>query len=108
MQDAVGPVLRMCDEIDQVVQAIREDNPGRPIEVVDSGAYTRVRSSRFLRVTRATLQRNLGEGSEMRQLEAMMSAFAGRIATGTDEVTWSLTAAPDTSAGDRGEEDAHE
>jgi toluene monooxygenase system protein D len=50
-------------------------------------------------VTRASLQRNLGEAFEMRQLEAMMSAFAGRIATSSDEVTWSLTAgAPDAPA----------
>lgn len=93
MQDAVGPVLRMCDEIEQVVQAIRDDNPGLSIEVVDNGAYTRVQAPGFLRVTRASLQRNLGEGFEMRQLEAMMSAFAGRITTGSDQVTWSLTPA---------------
>ncbi len=27
MEDAVGPVLRMCDEVDLVIRAIEDDNP---------------------------------------------------------------------------------
>lgn len=91
MDDAVGPVLRMCEEIEPVIRAILEDNPGRQVDVVDSGAYVRVQACAFLRVTLASLRRNLGERFEMRQLGAMLSAFAGRIETTSDEVTWTLT-----------------
>ncbi len=90
MQDAVGPVLRMCDELDLVIQSIVDDNPEQKIEVIDSGAYVRVQAPRFMRVTLASLQRNLGDSFEMRQLGAMLSAFAGRIATSTEEITWTL------------------
>lgn len=90
MEDAVGPVLRMCDELDHVIEAIIEDNPDREVEVIDRGAYVRVQAPYFLRVTRASLQRHLGQAFEMRKLESMLSAFAGRIATSTDEMRWTL------------------
>lgn len=93
MNDAVGPILRMCEEIEHVIQAIIEDNPDRSIEVIDSGAYVRVQSPGFMRVTLPSLKRNLGSSFEMRQLESMLSAFAGKITTSTDECTWSLTTA---------------
>ena len=91
MQDAVGPVLRMCDEVEQVIQAIVDDNPGREVEVIGSGSYVRVQAKGFLRISLASLQRNVGSTFEMRQLEAMLTAFAGRIQTRSDEVTWSLS-----------------
>jgi toluene monooxygenase system protein D len=91
MQDAVGPVLRMCDEIELVIQAIVEDNPDREIEVIGSGSYVRVQTRGFMRVTLDSLQRNVGRTFQMRQLGAMLSSFAGRIATTSDEITWSLT-----------------
>lgn len=90
MQDAVGPVLRMCDEVEPVVQAILEDNPKGAVTVLDSGSYVRVQAAGFMRVTLASLRRNLGAAFEIRQLESMMSSFAGRIATTSDEVTWTL------------------
>lgn len=91
MEDAVGPVLRMCDEVELVIQAIVEDNPSREIEVIDRGAYVRVQTPAFMRVTLSSLQRRLGPSFEMRQLEAMLSAFAGRIVTGTEEMSWTLS-----------------
>lgn len=92
MKDAVGPVLRMGEDVELVVQAIRDDNPGCEIEVVDHGAYVRVQASRSLRITLATLRGYLGASFQMRQLESMLSAFAGRITTASDEITWSLGA----------------
>lgn len=92
MEDAVGPVLRMCDEIEQVIQAILDDNPDREVEVIGSGSYVRVQARGFMRVTLASLRRHLGSSFEMRHLGAMLSAFAGRIATSSDEVTWRLGA----------------
>jgi toluene monooxygenase system protein D len=91
MQDAVGPVLRMCEEVERVIQSIVEDNPDKGIEIVESGAYVRIQAPGRMRVTLASLRRNVSPSFEMRQLEAMMPAFAGRIATTSEEVTWSLS-----------------
>jgi toluene monooxygenase system protein D len=84
----VGPVLRMVDEVDAVVRAIMEDNPDREIELVDRGAYIRVQAERCLRVSRDSIERQIGRPYEMRELEQMLASFAGRIVTTTDEVIW--------------------
>jgi toluene monooxygenase system protein D len=88
MEDAVGPVLRMCDEVELVVRAIEDDNPAGSVQIVDCGAYVRVQRSGFLKLTRASLERHLGVGFQMSQLESIMSAFAGRIRTSSDEIVW--------------------
>ena len=89
MEDAVGPVLRMCGEVESVIRAIQDDNPD-DLEIVDRGAYVRVQRQGFLRVTRGSLERHLGAGFQMSRLEAIMSAFAGRIRTSSDEIVWYL------------------
>ena len=90
MSNSVGPVLRMSDDLDAIIAAIVEDNPGKQISVVDRGAYTRVSGDGELRVTRASIERNLGREFQMRQLEGLMSAFAGRIDMTSEEVWWRL------------------
>ena len=88
MEDAVGPVLRMCDEVELVVRAIQDDNPSDSVEVLDCGAYVRVQRSGFLKLTRVSLERHLGAGFQMSQVESIMSAFAGRIRTSSDGIVW--------------------
>jgi toluene monooxygenase system protein D len=88
MSNMVGPVLRMSDDVEAIVAAIREDNADKDVEVVDRGAYVHVQAPDRLRLTLATTERHLGRDFEMRQLEPMLSAFSGRIRTGTDEVVW--------------------
>ena len=88
MNDGVGPVFRMGADVDAMVEAIREDNPGDEIEVSDRGAYVRVQARGRLRLTRESAERHLGRPFEMRELEAMVSAFSGRISTGSDVVSW--------------------
>jgi toluene monooxygenase system protein D len=78
----------MGADIDAMVAAIREDNPGRDIEVTDRGAYVRVQGRGRLVLTRESAERNLGRPFEMRELEPMLSAFSGRISTSSDAVTW--------------------
>jgi toluene monooxygenase system protein D len=90
VEDAVGPVLRMCDELELVIRAIEDDNPPESLEIVDRGAYVRVQRAGLLRVTRASLQRHLGANFEISQLESIVAAFAGRIRTSSDEVVWHL------------------
>ena len=89
MKNAVGPVLRMSDDIDAIIAAIEEDNPGTEIEVIDRGAYVRIQAEQRMKVTRASIERHIGRTFEMRQLEPMMSAFAGRIETTSDAFLWS-------------------
>ena len=99
MSNSVGPVLRMSDDLDAIIAAIVEDNPGKQINVIDRGAYTRVSGDGELRVTRASIERNLGRDFQMRQLEGLMSAFAGRIDMTSEEVWWRLkNAAPAAEA----------
>jgi toluene monooxygenase system protein D len=90
MTGAVGPVLRMSDDVDAIVAAIIDDNPGQQVTVLDRGAYTRVSADRELLVTRASIERHLGRGFEMRQLEQLMSAFAGRIDVTSAQARWRL------------------
>ncbi len=90
MKNAVGPVLRMSEGIEAIIAAIEEDNPGTEIEVIDRGAYVRIQAQQRMKVTRASIERHLGRPFEMRQLEPMMSAFAGRIETTSDAILWSF------------------
>jgi toluene monooxygenase system protein D len=87
VKNAVGPVLRMSDDIEAIIAAIEEDNPGTEIEVIDRGAYVRIQAERRMKVTRASIERHIGRTFEMRQLEPMMSAFAGRIETTSEPMT---------------------
>ena len=90
MDKPVGPILRMSDDIDAIVAAIMDDNPGKQIEVTDRGAYTRVSGEGELRVTRESIERHIGRNFEMRQLEGLMSAFAGRIDMTSEQAVWRL------------------
>jgi toluene monooxygenase system protein D len=90
MKNAVGPVLRMSEGIEAIIAAIEEDNPGTEIEVIDRGAYIRIQAQQRMKVTRASIERHIGRPFEMRQLEPMMSAFAGRIETTSDAILWSF------------------
>ena len=71
MKNAVGPVLRMSDDIDAIIAAIEEDNPDTEIEVIDRGAYVRIQAEQRMKVTRASIERHIGRTFEMRQLEPM-------------------------------------
>jgi toluene monooxygenase system protein D len=84
----------MSDEVENVIDAIRDDNPDREIEVIDRGAYVRIQADDYLLVTEESLQRHLGTGFRIRSLEAMLTAFAGRIETKSDRIEWHLAARP--------------
>lgn len=84
----VGPVLRMVEDVDAIVHAIEEDNPGKEIEVIDRGSYVRVQTEGYMKVTRATIERHIGRSFPLRELEMMLSSFAGRIYTSSDEIVW--------------------
>ena len=94
MKNPVGPVLRMGDEVEQIIAAIRDDNPGTELEVIDRGAYVRVQGEDEITVTQETLRRYLGADYEIRSFEGIMSAFSGRAITTSDAITWQSVASP--------------
>jgi toluene monooxygenase system protein D len=94
MENPVGPILRMGEDVDLVIDAIREDNPNSYVEVIDRGAYVRVQADNYLKVTEATLQRHLGPAFQIHSLEQMLTAFAGRIKTASDQIEWHLASHP--------------
>ena len=49
MKNPVGPILRMGDEVEEVIAAIRDDNPDQEIEVIDRGSYVRVQGEARVR-----------------------------------------------------------
>ena len=77
MKNPVGPVLRMGDEVEQIIAAIEDDNPDTDIEVIDRGAYVRVQGEDQITVTQETLRRYLGADYEIRSFGGIMSAFSG-------------------------------
>jgi toluene monooxygenase system protein D len=88
MKNPVGPVLRMGEEVEQIVAAIEDDNPDAEIEVIDRGAYVRIQAEDRMVLTEATLQSYLGSDYRIRSLENLMSSFAGRAITASDSITW--------------------
>jgi toluene monooxygenase system protein D len=92
VKDGVGPVLRMCDELELVIRALQDDNPAESLEVIDRGAYVRVQRPEFLRLTLASLQRHCGADFQLVRIESIVAAFAGRIRTSSDEIVWHLQA----------------
>jgi toluene monooxygenase system protein D len=86
--DWVGPVLRVGDLAESVARAIAEDNPGQRISIIDRGDYVRIHAQQRCRLTRQTLERQLGGPYELRLLEMEMPSFSGRLESGTDEYVW--------------------
>ena len=88
MKNPVGPILRMGDEVEQVIAAIEDDNPDSDIEVVDRGAYVRMQGEDRITVTEQTLRRYLGADFAIASFGEMMTAFSGRAITSSDAITW--------------------
>lgn len=82
----VGPVLRASDITEGVVEAAREDNPGKDIRVEDNLAYVRIDTEGELILRRETLERALGRPFRISELEVNLGSFAGRIETSDDHI----------------------
>ncbi|HSV35775.1 MmoB/DmpM family protein [Ramlibacter sp. WS9] len=88
--DAVGPIMRSGDIADAVIDAVAEDNPGRDVYVTDRGDYLHIHTLMDCRLTRASLERNLGRSYDLSMLEIEMPSFAGRMQTSDKEYRWYL------------------
>jgi hypothetical protein len=88
--DAVGPIMRSGDIADAVIDAVADDNPGRDVFVTDRGDYLHIHTLMDCRLTRASLERNLGRSYDLAMLEIEMPSFAGRMQTSDREYRWYL------------------
>lgn len=90
MNNRVGPVMRAGELAEAVVQAAREDNPGKEIRVDDKRAYLRIDTDDEMILRRETIERHLGRSFKMNDLEVDLSSFAGRIETDSDQIRFYL------------------
>lgn len=84
----VGPVLQAGEIANAVIDAIRIDNPGMDVDIVDRGSYIRVHTVGLCRLTRQSLEEAMGHPIELTEIEPVLASFAGRISTGSDEIVW--------------------
>jgi len=88
VHDLVGPVIRAGHLAEAVIEAVEADNPGRDVLVLDRDDYVRIHTSGECRLTRASLERSLGQPFQLAALEIDMPSFKGRLSTRTDEYVW--------------------
>lgn len=88
----VGPIIRGVDTefCNAVIGAIEIDNPDSDVEVDDQGAYVRITTPWRCRLTRESLELELGQHFRLSDIEPHLVSFAGRIQMGDDEVIWQL------------------
>ena len=85
----VGPILRMSDEIDAIIQAARDDNPDKEVRVIDRHAYVRIECDPPMTLTRQSIEKELGRDYPMRELEMLMSSFNGVIdSSDSEKLVW--------------------
>lgn len=90
MSKGVGPILRMSDDIDAIIAALRDDNPDQEIRVIDRHAYVRIEGDPPLLLTRASIEAHMGREYPMREIEMMMSSFSGVIdSSSSEQFIWS-------------------
>lgn len=88
----VGPVIRGLDSAlaEAVIAAIEIDNPDVDVDVEDAGGYICIGTPGRCRLTRASLEEELGRSFGLHQLEPSLAGFAGRMTSNDDEVVWYL------------------
>ena len=85
-QRFVGPVMHAGEIGEAVIDAIREDNDGRKIEVEEHASYYRVKVEGECVICFATVAEMLGREVMLRDIEANMPAFEGFIRIETERM----------------------
>lgn len=83
---AVGPIIQAGEIAEAVAAAVREDNAGREVNVIDRGSYVRIEVDGECIIRRATLENELGRPFRMAELEVNMPSFVGQIETASDHI----------------------
>ena len=82
----VGPVMKASEIGEAVLDAIREDNEGRKIEVEEHESYFRVKVEGECLIQLSTVSEMLGRDVMVSDIEMNMPAFEGFIRVGTDQM----------------------
>lgn len=85
-RNLVGPVVQAGEFADAVVEAIREDNPGKEVTASSRASYVRIEVEGECILRRDTLQAKLGRPFQLTELEQNMPSFAGQILAGVEEM----------------------
>lgn len=106
MGNLVGPALSAAGgRVGHVVSAIRDDNAGAPVRVVDCGGHVYVLAPRQLLVSARSLHWHLGPGFGLCALEAIVLTSVGCMHRSADTIRWepdpTLLAGRWTDPGDR-------
>jgi toluene monooxygenase system protein D len=82
----VGPVMRAGDLAQAIIEAAREDNPGKEVFVDDKKAYIRIHTEQEMILSRQSIEDALGRPFRMNDLEVDLSSFAGQIESRDESV----------------------
>ena len=82
----VGPVMKVSEIGDAVIDAIREDNEDRDIIIEEHESYYRIKVKGECVVRFETVSEMLGRDVLMSDIEANMPAFEGFIRTDSEQV----------------------
>lgn len=85
-RNQVGPVIQAGEFADAVAEAVREDNPGKEVQIRTRASYVRIEVDGECILRRATVQAKLGRPFQMSELEVNMPSFAGQIESGDEEM----------------------
>jgi toluene monooxygenase system protein D len=78
-RNLVGPVLRSGSLADAIVEAARDDNPGREVVAEQHSAYVRLEVEHECLIRRDTIEHYLGRPFEMSELQTDLAAIAGQV-----------------------------
>ena len=85
-QRFVGPVMKAGEIGEAVIEAIREDNQGRKIEIEEHASYYRVKVEGECLISMATVSDVLGRDVLVSDIEQNMPSFEGFIRVETDQM----------------------
>ena len=85
-QRFVGPVMNTGEIGEAVIEAIREDNQGRKIEIEEHASYYRVKVEGECLISIATVSDVLGRDVLVSDIEQNMPSFEGFIRVETDQM----------------------
>lgn len=87
----VGPIFRPGELADAAIEAMREDNPDKEVNVDDRGGYIRVSVDGECILRRETVAAHLGRPCRMQEVETVLGSFAGQIETTENYMRFYLT-----------------
>lgn len=78
-RNLVGPCVRCGDVAEAVIEAARDDNPGREVIVEQHSAYVRIKVEQECVLRRETIEHYLGRPFQMSELQNDLAAIAGQM-----------------------------